>query len=372
MSEDEARADRAGFNYARNTDNNTENRRSREASRAEQDNQDDFADYDEDEGAPRVVQLDGLVLLKIVKHCKENVPEVVTGQLLGLNIEDRLEVTNCFPFASSDNNEEDDDYQIDMMKCLRTVNVDNNTVGWYQSAYLGSFINSSIVEAQYTYQREIPASVVVVYDPFRTTAGKLAVQAYRLSDSFMQLMAGRDFSQRAFAKFDVSSREIMEEVTIKVHNSHLVHGFLYELREKKSMACDFDRLNLIANPFVEKNLGILADCIDEYSSEQAKFQYHQRVVARQKASQHSFIQKKKDERSRREAEGLDVGLEDDHTKHPLFKDNKAPSRLDTYLVSNQIAHYCDSINGSANQAFQKLYTVESLIQNSSSPAAKAE
>jgi translation initiation factor 3 subunit H len=356
MSDDEGRAADV---WAR--DRTDSSRRSREPSRNE--TRDEFLDYEGNDVGPNVVQLDGLVLLKIVKHCKENVPEVVTGQLLGLNIQDRLEVTNCFPFASTDNNEEDDDYQIEMMKCLRTVNVDNNTVGWYQSAYLGSFINSSIVEAQYTYQKEIPASVVVVYDPFRTTAGKLAVRAYRLSDSFMKLMGGRDFSQRAFAKFDVSSREIMEEVTIKVHNSHLVHGFLYECREKKTFSCEFDRLNLIANPFVEKNLGILADCIDEYSSEQAKFQYHQRVVARQKVSQGNYMQKINEERQRRKAEGLEAGPEPDQSKNPLFKDSKAPSRLDTYLVSNQIAHYCDSINASSNQAFQKLYTVEALIKN---------
>ncbi len=26
-------------------------------------------------------------------------------------------------------------YQVDMMRCLREVNIDNNTVGWYVSAY---------------------------------------------------------------------------------------------------------------------------------------------------------------------------------------------------------------------------------------------
>jgi translation initiation factor 3 subunit H len=345
--------------------------RPRESSVAESFPEED-AEYAEYEGGSQVVQLDGLVLLKIIKHCKENVPEVVTGQLLGLNIEDRLEVTNCFPFASIDDNTEDDDYQIEMMKCMRAVNVDNNTVGWYQSAYLGSFINSSIVEAQYTYQKEIPSSVVVVYDPFRTTAGRLAVKAYRLADRFMKLWQGRDFSQRAFAKFDVSAGEILEEVPIKVHNSHLVHAFLYELREEKSMNCDFDRLKLVANPFVEKNLGILADCIDEYSSEQAKFQYHQRVVARQKASQQAFLNRQKDERARREAEGLEALPEADLSKNPLFKDNKQPSRMETYLVSNQIAHYCEQINASANQALQKLYVVESLIQSNNDAAAQEQ
>ena len=46
----------------------------------------------------RSVQLDGLAVLKIVKHCTECQPSLVTGQLLGLDIGTTLEVTNCFPF----------------------------------------------------------------------------------------------------------------------------------------------------------------------------------------------------------------------------------------------------------------------------------
>jgi translation initiation factor 3 subunit H len=322
----------------------------------------DLKGYEEYDEAPRVLQLDGLVLLKIIKHCKENVPEVVTGQLLGLNVEDRLEVTNCFPFPSTDDNDENDDYQLEMMKCLRTVNVDNNTVGWYQSAFLGSFINSSIVEAQYTYQKEIPSSVVVVYDPFRTAKGSLALHAYRLTDSFMAMFAKRDFSQPSFAKFDVSAGDILEEVPIKVHNSHLVHGFLYELREDKSMSCEFDRLTIGANPFLEKNLGILSDCIDEYSQEQGKFQYYQRQVTRQKANIKTHQDKRKIESDARVASGLPPLTNEDTSKNSIYKPINRPSRLDTYLISNQIAHYCEQINSSSSQAFQKLYVAEALIK----------
>ncbi len=46
----------------------------------------------------RNVQLDGLAVLKILKHCKESMPSLVTGQLLGLDIGQTLEVTDCFPF----------------------------------------------------------------------------------------------------------------------------------------------------------------------------------------------------------------------------------------------------------------------------------
>ncbi|KDO44069.1 hypothetical protein CISIN_1g034084mg [Citrus sinensis] len=80
----------------------------------------------------RVVQIEGLVMLKIIKHCKEFSPALVTGQLLGLDVGSVLEVTNCFPFPEEDEEIEADgaNYQLEMMRCLREVNVDNNTVGW--------------------------------------------------------------------------------------------------------------------------------------------------------------------------------------------------------------------------------------------------
>ena len=48
----------------------------------------------------RFVQLEGQVVLKIAKHCKEQggANTVVTGQLLGLDVGQTLEVTDCFPF----------------------------------------------------------------------------------------------------------------------------------------------------------------------------------------------------------------------------------------------------------------------------------
>ena len=39
--------------------------------------------------------------MKIVKHCTDHSPSLVTGQLLGLDIGATLEVTDCFPFPSA-------------------------------------------------------------------------------------------------------------------------------------------------------------------------------------------------------------------------------------------------------------------------------
>lgn len=46
----------------------------------------------------KAVQLEGQVILKIMQHCNEALPQLVTGQLLGLDVGQVLEVTDCFAF----------------------------------------------------------------------------------------------------------------------------------------------------------------------------------------------------------------------------------------------------------------------------------
>ena len=57
------------------------------------------------------------VVLKIIKHCQDerSAGEVVQGVLLGLIQNNKLEITNCFPFPSSragDDDDEDDGERI--------------------------------------------------------------------------------------------------------------------------------------------------------------------------------------------------------------------------------------------------------------------
>lgn len=75
--------------------------------------------------------------LKLIRHVREALPEIVSGQLLGLAAGETLEVTQCFPIASinSDDDLSEEEQQaraqadtIAMMTLLRTVNVDSSAV----------------------------------------------------------------------------------------------------------------------------------------------------------------------------------------------------------------------------------------------------
>ena len=85
---------------------------------------------------------------------------MVAGSLLGIDIGGVLEVTYTFSFpvpkneadGSLDGVEDLDgaEYQIEMMKMLRDVNIDNNCVGWYQSMYMGTVCTNDVVTYQYS------------------------------------------------------------------------------------------------------------------------------------------------------------------------------------------------------------------------------
>lgn len=60
-----------------------------------------------------------------------------------------------------------EDYQLEMMRHLRKVNVDHLSVGWYQSTQLGNFITTQLLESQFSYQTSIEESVVLIYGMFQ-------------------------------------------------------------------------------------------------------------------------------------------------------------------------------------------------------------
>ena len=54
-------------------------------------------------------------------------------------------------------------YQMEMMRNLRHVNVDHLHVGWYQSTYYGMYLNKALLDSQFNYQHSIEESIVLIY-----------------------------------------------------------------------------------------------------------------------------------------------------------------------------------------------------------------
>lgn len=87
------------------------------------------------------------------------------------------------------------DHQTNMIKAMKEVNIDANNVGWYTSANMGNFVNLSMIENQYHYQKELnERTVTLVYDVSRSSQGAMSLRAFRLSPSFMAAYKEQKFT----------------------------------------------------------------------------------------------------------------------------------------------------------------------------------
>lgn len=297
------------------------------------------------------------VVLKIIKHCQDegSAGEPVQGVLLGLIQNNQLEITNCFPFPSTrageDDDEDDVNYQMEMMRRLRAVNVDHLQVGWYQSTYLGSFVNRTLLDSQFSYQSSIEESVVLIYDPLKTAQGMLSVKVFRLSNKMMAMYKESEFSAERLAKSGLSFEAMFEEIPLEIRNSSLVNALLCEIEVLSPHTQTKDFLSLSTGSYVEKNVRLLMESVDELCQDANKFNNYLRNVARQQ-------QQKQTENSTRQHRGEAPLSEEDLNK--IFKPLQSPSRLDYLLLSQQVNTYCKQVNQFSTQSFGKLFLSQAL------------
>ncbi|UYV82481.1 EIF3H [Cordylochernes scorpioides] len=372
------------------------------------------------------VQVEGLVLLRIIKHCQEegsSLVDVAQGVLLGLAMDNRLEITNSFPFprrAADEDDAEDPgcivrcgrcagEYQMEMMRHLRHVNVDHLHVGWYQSTHFGSYFNRVLLDSQYNYQSSIEESVVLIYDPIRTSRGFLSVRAYRLTPSAMALYHDGDFpfdSQVTECKRVVLGslksgaiphNKIFEELPVVIRNSPLVNILQCELDGSEAPAPPAT-LDLGAATVLERNMSALIECLDAAGQETNKLVNYQRQLHKQQQTKTQYLQKRFEVVPNMEAFAADsnmstdlqipgVGLllssinraqenaaraekgepplpEEDLSK--TFKPIPHPPRLDLLLLYGQSNNYCQQVAQFASQALSKLFLADAL-QNKPRP-----
>ncbi|TSK20133.1 Eukaryotic translation initiation factor 3 subunit H [Bagarius yarrelli] len=296
------------------------------------------------------VRIDGLVVLKIIKHYQEEGQgtEVVQGVLLGLVVDDHLEITNCFPFPQHNEDDADFDevqYQMEMMRSLRHVNIDHLHVGWYQSTYHSSFVSRALLDSQFSYQHAIEESVVLIYDPIKTAQGSLSLKAYSLK------------------KANIGFEDMFEEVPISIKNSHLMNVLMWDLEDKSSLTDKHELLSLSSSNHLEKNLQLLMDRMDDMSQEIVKYNTYCRNLSKQQQQKHQYLQRRQQENAQRQSRGEPPLPEEDINK--MFRPPPPPPRMDTLLIAGQINTYCQNVKEFTSQNLGKLFMAEALQEHGS-------
>jgi translation initiation factor 3 subunit H len=332
----------------------------------------------------REVELTGLVALQIVQHCRQYFPARVTGQLLGLDIRGKLEITNSFmvPERGADDKEVDPEYEVKMLKALCEVNVDNISVGWYTSTFLNQHLDVPdirspdampfLISTQFNWQTDFPNSVVLIYDHLASTHGTLGLKAVRLTKTFMDMYQTkeRSFTKEKLSENNFSFNNIFEEIPLRVTVSGLQSSLLYFLEADDNMSNQFKSLDLGAEDFLQKNLEVLLSCISDLQLRQNTYQTWLKGVARSEIQQQQFLQKRRTENSLRALKGqqpLSENIKDLEVEVPqIFKKAPEPWKagMESVLVSQRIWEHCQQISSYSGQALTKQFLAKYFEESS--------
>jgi translation initiation factor 3 subunit H len=75
--------------------------------------------------------------------------------------------------------------------------------------------------------------------------------------------------------------------------------------------------------------------------------FYQRNLSRQQLQQAQWLQKRKQENQVRRQAGQELLPEEEDSSNPAFKVLTEPSRLEGFLVTNQVNQYCNQIQAGA-------------------------
>ncbi|KAL5967412.1 Eukaryotic translation initiation factor 3 subunit H [Taenia solium] len=304
------------------------------------------------------VKVSGLVLLKIIKHCEEETllaTDHVNGVLLGLAVDNALEITNCFPLPKiSDDDQTGSEalgaYEYDMMKNMREINSDYLCVGYYLGGYGSSFLTRSLLESLFQYQTLVSEAVLLTYDPSCATRGQQGLKSYRLSKMIFDAMLETEKRLRLMGSAKDASlhsgktnfTRLLEELPTSVVNSKLARILLKDIVDQSDEQVadttqvkprnSFSGLHLSMASDLEQQLRSLIQRLDTMY----ELQYtYQRTLSKPGTST--------------------------ATKEQRIKE-LAPIRLETALISCQADLYSSGIAQLAGQTVGKLMLAEAIHQ----------
>lgn len=180
-------------------------------------------------------------------------------------------------------------------------------------------------------------------------------------------------------KSNLRYQDILVELPVEIHNSHLITSFIHQLQtpvqatpsdlppslaalessqyaKSSVLAPNFDNLSLSIDPFLEKNCDLLLDSIEVHHTETNNFQYYQRSLAREQAKITAWQNKRKTENASRAALKQPLLPEDEWQR--LFKLPQEPSRLDSMLNSRQVEQYARQVDSFVSATTGKMFAVK--------------
>uniref|UniRef100_A0AC35U0P2 MPN domain-containing protein n=1 Tax=Rhabditophanes sp. KR3021 TaxID=114890 RepID=A0AC35U0P2_9BILA len=338
----------------------------------------------------KYVQLDCLVLMKIVKHVDSEL-ESGLGEISGdncqgiltglISVEDgKLEVTNCFPTPRFENYTEgeesnpqvmqqNDDLKqgemLDTLRKFRNMNMDYELVGFYESQPFGACFTQEMIESLANVQAQVQDGVALVYDPLLTRQGKMGLRALRLSQTALDLFNSGDWSPETIRSTGLTYQTIFEELPIVVKNSHLANVMFAQLNiEKEDAFCDsLHDLSLENTGNLEKSLRGMNAGVDELNKQLSSYNKYIFEKSRAEGQLAALLTKRVTENESRVNKGEQpLPLEEIKRTFRIPTWGAKNGLLDIFLTASGTKAHADFTSITIKENLHKILAIQALQQ----------
>ncbi|KAM3120882.1 hypothetical protein RJF_1141 [Candidozyma auris] len=304
------------------------------------------------------INIEGSVVLSILRHTSENFPSLFSGSLMGFeDDEGTIDITHAYPFPYPDQYEggsfrskSGSKYQQEILEALKSLDEGVEFQGWFQSTVSGNFVTSSLVDAVAQQQLNNKNSFLLVHNMVSVGKG-LDLKALRLSENFLTTYLDGKWKTKDLETHKLSYLNIFDETPIHVHNQHLVNLYLASSKET-TLPNEFDTLNFSSNSNITTQLlENLYSQIDSFNFDQTNFNYYQRLLQKE----HTKILQWKQNRKNENTERVKIGEPelDPNEWQNIFKLPTGPSRFNNTLYSRAIDELADDILKKCDQELIK-------------------
>jgi hypothetical protein len=299
------------------------------------------------------VVIEGQVILQIMKHSQSHETKSRTGIIQGMKMpaSNTLEVTYSIATPDDSNSKaEDQQFARRMLECLESTNIDRMDVGWYCTCVNSNFYDEDTIIRCAQWQDSFPDAVMLVYDSRATQHGRLSLRSYQLTKEFFELFTSRKVGHTAFSEAGIGYDNLLREIPVQIHNSYIVHAFLYDIQNIPEISCDYDRLTHWRNSQLSHNLTSLEHSIEEYFNLQNDY--------RKWTSKVNAVRRERDRLRAKCESGTQIDLLERNLPLP-----DEPSRVRSILSCAQMNEVADSMFGSIKQMHAKTLIQSSIISD---------
>lgn len=315
--------------------------------------------------APTATSIDiqGSVLLSVIRHTSENYPSLYSGSLIGFEDDNgSIDVTHAYPFPYPDQFEggslrsrSGNKYQQEILDALKSLGQGVEFQGWFQSTISGNFVTSLLIEALAQQQLTNKNAFILIYN-MASVGKELELKAVRLSENFLNTYLDGKWKTKDLESHKLSFFNIFDEIPVTIHNQQLVNLYL-AASEETVASNEFENLNFSSNSNITTQLlENLYSQIDSYNFDQTNFNYYQRQLQKE----HTKVLQWKQTRKNENAERAKIGEPDlDMNEwHSHFRLPAGPSRFNNTLQSRAIDELADDILKKCDEELVKSFAIE--------------